>query len=89
MKILLISNVLGFYFGLTIVTALVFPLLSITLGILLFLQCFDDLVFKKYGIKNVYENDLDAVKYRFFYVQDREQRSQYYSVYHDNIPQYC
>ena len=36
MNILLISNVLGFYFGLTIVTALVFQLLSIILGILLF-----------------------------------------------------
>ena len=36
MNILLVSNVLGFYFGLTIVTALVFQLLSIILGILLF-----------------------------------------------------
>ena len=30
------------------------------------LQCFDDLDFKKYGLLNVYENDLDAVKSRFF-----------------------
>ena len=49
------------------------------------LQCFDDLVFKKYGILNVYENDLDAVKSRFFYVQDREPRSQYYSVYPSTV----
>ena len=53
------------------------------------LQCFDYLVFKKYGILNVYENDLDAVKSRFFNVQDREPRSRYYSVYHENVPQYC
>ena len=62
MNILLISNLLGFYFGLTIiVTALKYYFRNFTI-----LKSFDDLVFKKYGILNAYENILDAVKYRFF-----------------------
>ena len=82
MNILLISNVLGFYFGLTIVTALVFSAFKYYFRNYTLLQCFDDLVFKKYGILNVYENDLDAVKSRFFYVQ-----VVYTMIIY--LPQYC
>ena len=66
MNILLISNVaIRFLFWLDNCNRSCFSALKYYFRNFTLLQCFDNLVFKKYGILNVYENDLDAVKSRF------------------------